>query len=250
MKISYISDLHLDFYVRLDNEWEKKTWAFLTTLLPEEKGEVLVIAGDISHYNSQSYFTLKFFSTIFEQIIFVLGNHDYYLVSGEQQKKYHRKSMEREAELYNMISQLPNVKLLTHFESFQYKDVSFAGATNWYALADFKEQQFFQQKSNDSVLIKGLDIQALHRLEMCAYQNLQEVDVLITHVPPITIGSHRYYNSTACYLNELPDINARVCIFGHCHEQAVYEKAGIRFCINALGYPDEKLEMKIRQFEI
>lgn len=250
MKISYISDLHLDFYVGLKKKLEQKTVDFLTTLLPEEKGEVLVIAGDISHYNKQSFLALQFFSTIFEQVIFVLGNHDYYLISGNQQKKYHRKSREREVELYNMISQLPNVKLLTHFERFQYKDVSFAGATNWYALANFKEQQFFKVSSNDSVLIKAMDIQAINRLEMSAYQNLQEVDVLITHVPPITIDTHRYRNSTACYLNELPDINARVCIFGHCHEQKMYEKAGIRFYINALGYPDEKLERKIQSFEL
>ena len=88
MKISYISDLHLDFYVRMDKKSGQKTPAFLTTLLPEEKGEILVIAGDISHYNKQSFLALQFFSTIFEQVIFVLGNHDYYLVSGEQQKEY------------------------------------------------------------------------------------------------------------------------------------------------------------------
>jgi len=234
----------------MDKKSGQKTPAFLTTLLPEEKGEILVIAGDISHYNGQSFFALQFFSTIFEQVIFVLGNHDYYLISGNQQKKYHRKSREREAELYNMISQLPNVKLLTQFERFQYKDVSFAGATNWYALADFKEQQFFKTISNDSALIKGIDIQAMNHLEMEAYQHLQEVDVLITHVPPIIIDTHRAHNSTACYLNELPDINARVCIFGHCHEQKLYEKAGIRFCINALGYPDEKLPLKIRTFSL
>lgn len=250
MKISYISDLHLDFYVRMDKKWEQKTPAFLTTLLPEENGEVLVIAGDISHYNSQSFFVLQFFSTIFKQVIFVLGNHDYYLVSGNQQKKYHHNSRERETELYNMISQIPNVKMLTQFERFQYKDVSFAGATNWYTLEDFKEQQFFQEVSNDSVLIKGLNIQKLHAQEMHAYQNLQEVDVLITHVPPITINTHRYHNSTACYLNELLDVKAQHCIFGHCHEQHIYEQDGKMFYMNALGYPDEKLPLKIRTFSL
>lgn len=60
----------------------------------------------------------------------------------------------------------------------------------------------------------------------------------------------RAHKSTACYLNELLDINARLCIFGHCHEQNKYKKAGISFYINALGYFDEYLQRKIQSFEI
>ncbi|MER1985750.1 MAG: hypothetical protein ABS948_07640 [Solibacillus sp.] len=57
----------------------------------------------------------------------------------------------------------------------------------------------------------------------------------MTNIPPIVLGSHGKYSSTSCFLNELKDMKASVCVFGHCHEQKVYEKAGIHFSINAVG---------------
>ena len=45
-------------------------------------------------------------------------------------------------------------------------------------------------------------------------------------------------------------MKADLCIFGHCHEQKVYEKAGIRFAINAVGYPNERLPAKIRTVRV
>lgn len=246
MKIDYISDLHLDFHIPSKGKWQSKLYTFLTDLLPKEKGDVLIIAGDLSHYNVQSFLLLEFFSDIYKQVFFVLGNHDYYLVSGRQEKKYHRKSIEREIELTHMISVLPNVKLLSLFEPFVYEGVTFAGSTSWYGLETIEEQLFFKTVSNDSVLIKGIDISLMHKKEMEAYEKFQQVDVLITHVPPIMIDSHFQYGSSSCYLNELPDIFAKVCIFGHCHTQEVFEKAGIIFCANALGYPDQKLPQAIQ----
>lgn len=225
-------------------------FAFLTSLLPKEKGDVLIIAGDLSHYNLQSFLLLEFFGDIYKQVLFVLGNHDYYLVSGEQQKKYKRKSIEREIELTQMISVLSNVKLLSQFEPFVYEGVTFAGSTSWYGLETIKEQLFFKNVSNDSVLIKGIDIPLMHKKEMEAYEQLQQVDVLVTHVPPLIIDSHFLHGSTACYLNELPNITAQICIFGHCHTQEILDKAGIIFCANALGYPDQKLPQAIQSVNL
>ena len=62
MKIDYISDLHLDFHISVYvATWKSKTFAFLNSMLPEQKGDILVIAGDLSHYNRQSFFILEFF---------------------------------------------------------------------------------------------------------------------------------------------------------------------------------------------
>ena len=199
---------------------------------------------------SCNFFILEFFSAIYTQVIFVLGNHDYYLVSSEQKKKYSRKSIERERELIQMIAVLPNIKLLTFFKTVTYEGTTFAGATSWYGLHSTKEQLFFERVSNDSVHIKGFDIPFTHRKEMEGYLALQQSDVIITHVPPIVLDSHFLHGSTACYLNELPNISAKICIFGHCHEQSVVEKDGTTYCINALGYPDEKLQHTIKQIDI
>lgn len=249
MNIDYISDLHLDFYVEPEGNQENytaKTRAFLQKLLPETVAEVLVIAGDLSHFNQQSYDTLQFFSEYYKQVFFVFGNHDYYLISKKQRRKYHETSSARETELLELIASLPNVQVLRDFEVRTYKGIRFAGSTSWYPLETFEQQMYFKQNSNDSALIYGLNIGELHQQEMMIYKQMPEVDVLVTHVPPILLDSHRKYGSSACYVNELKDIKASLCIFGHCHEQHVYEKAGISFAINALGYPKEGLVKAIR----
>lgn len=249
MNIDYVSDLHLDFYIEPEGNQQNytaKTCGFLQQLLPVMPAEVLVIAGDLSHFNQQSYDTLQFFSEHYKQVFFVFGNHDYYLISKKQRRKYHETSHEREIELIELVASLPNVQVLRDFEVHTYKGVRFAGSTSWYPLETFEQQMYFKQASNDSALIYELNIGELHQQEMKKYEQMPEVDVLVTHVPPILLDSHRKYGSSACYVNELKDIKASLCIFGHCHEQHVYEKAGISFAINALGYPKEELVKAIR----
>lgn len=244
MKVDYISDLHLDFYIRHDGnykKWENKTHLFLEELLPDTKGEVLVIAGDLSHYNIQSKWCLEYFSKNYEYVLFVLGNHDYYLVSNGQRDKYKNNSKYREFELISFISHLTNVTPLQDFKTFIYKDLKFAGSTSWYPLTEFNDVNFFNTVSNDSRLINGIDIGIENQFEAWAYDYMEDVDVLITHVPSILINSHHKYGSSSCYLNELKQIKAKHNIFGHCHEQSVYDKAGIKFYINALGYPNDYL---------
>ncbi len=242
MKIDYVSDLHLDFHIRIsgnEDKYKKNTIAFLETLLPEQIGDVLVIAGDISHYNRQSFIALEYFSQVYKRVFFVTGNHDYYLISGEQEKKYKRNSMNREMELVSMTAFLMNVTFLHNFEVIEYRGVKFSGSTSWYPLTEFKDRNFFNSISNDSRLIKGYDIGQMNYIQSEKYKLMPEVDVLVTHVPSIVINSHIKHGDTSCYLNELKDVKARHNIFGHCHEQNTYEKDDCKFYINALGYPDE-----------
>lgn len=250
LHISYISDLHLDFYIQPWADWERKMTLFLEQLLPSEQADVLIIAGDLSHYNKQSLFALQFFSKHFEQIFVVMGNHDYYLVSNNHVNRYNKQSMNREIELQQMIQSLPNVTLLQRYEVTKFNNVSFAGATNWYGLKTKEEQAFFHERSNDSKLIRRYSIAKQHIAEMTAYERLDKVDVLVTHVPPITIHSHLLDRSPACYLNQLATVKAKHHIFGHCHEQETYQQNDAIYYINALGYPDEKLPQKIRTFTV
>lgn len=242
MQVDYISDLHLDFYIKHNGDykkWEVKTHEFLKSLLPNKQGEILTIAGDLSHYNIQSFWAVEFFSKVYEHVFVTFGNHDYYLVSNGQRKKYKNNSVNRVAELYFMLSEIGNVTVLQDFEVKEYKGYKIAGSTSWYPLTEFKDYNFFKTHSNDSVLIAGLDIKYENYREHEKYKAMEDVDILVTHVPPIMIDSHHIYGESSCYLNELKDIKANYHVFGHCHEQAIYNKAGIRFSINALGYPQE-----------
>lgn len=257
MNISYISDLHLDFHVHFipsQEKMKKRTEDFVEKLVETDRGsrEVLCIAGDLSHFNVQSEWAVRKFADYYEKVVIVVGNHDYYLVSNNQQRKYDGNSTNRVVELSDKIASISNVHLLHDENVVSYKGVSFGGCSLWYPLESFEQRNFFYNSSNDSRLIKGFNIESEHDVDQEKYSKLldQEIDVMITHFPVINIDSHFKYNSTACYLTPVKDIKAKAWIFGHSHEQKVYKKPYCNFYMNAIGYPDEKLELSIKSFKL
>lgn len=99
MKVDYISDVHLDFWIREQNsespKFDKLVNEFINEVICAKGGDVLIIAGDLGHYFAQdSAFLLKL-KNMYNHVIVVAGNHDMYLVSKNQQDKYHRNSWNR-----------------------------------------------------------------------------------------------------------------------------------------------------------
>lgn len=258
MKISYISDLHLDFHVHLNKnqiKFEKKTREFVDKLIQTDKGdkEVLVVAGDLSHYNKQSVWALQEFSKVYGLVLICLGNHDYYLVSNNQSSKYKGHSRNRIAELQAMVLQdieRDNVQLLEG-EMFEYKGIIFYGSTMWYPLETYEQQSFYSGISNDSKLIKRINHYDEHEYQMERYnEHIEFVNIMISHVPLIEMESHKKHNSTACYLTPVEQL-APITISGHVHEQNEYiTESGNKVYINAIGYDDENNELIIKSFEI
>ena len=72
MKVQILSDIHLEYY---------KTYPGLTHFI-EPEAPVLVLCGDICYYKHHHF--IPFFreaSVGFEYVIFVPGNHEYYMKS-------------------------------------------------------------------------------------------------------------------------------------------------------------------------
>jgi len=257
MQVSYISDLHLDFHAKFhmsQEKWAKRTKEFVSKLVETDESarEVLVIAGDISHFNHQSMWALEEFSKAYEKVFFTYGNHDLYFVSKNQEAKYKGVSMNRTRELYELSNQIKNVSPLFEGEVEEHKKVKFSGLPLWYPVETLEQKMFYENVSNDSQLIKKFRPNLLHSLNQSQYMQTldKNIDVMISHFPVINIDSHFKYNSTACYLTPVRDIKASHWIMGHSHEQKVYEKPYCNFYMNAIGYPEEKLELKIRYFEV
>lgn len=59
IKVSYISDLHLDFYINPIKNKEIHYLNFIENFFKNDDAEILVIAGDIGHYNNQNIMFLK-----------------------------------------------------------------------------------------------------------------------------------------------------------------------------------------------
>ncbi|PXA12944.1 hypothetical protein DD899_13180, partial [Staphylococcus pseudintermedius] len=74
MNISYISDLHIDHWVKHNNnqiKHEKQVKEFINNLIEKSNlkiKEALVIAGDISHYNKITMWVLEEFSKQFDKV--------------------------------------------------------------------------------------------------------------------------------------------------------------------------------------
>ncbi len=97
MKIDILSDLHLDFYFKPHLTTQENVVSFFEPILTQNNtrkiGDVLVIAGDIGHYNSQNIEVLKIIQKKFyKYIICVLGNHDYYLVNSDARYSFENNS--------------------------------------------------------------------------------------------------------------------------------------------------------------
>lgn len=80
MRIQYASDLHLEF---------AENWRYLREHPLEVNGNILILAGDIGYLGDQNYQNHPFWdwaSQNYQQVLVVLGNHEFY-------KYYDLKSM-------------------------------------------------------------------------------------------------------------------------------------------------------------
>ena len=257
MKISYLSDIHADFWVPFtfnQIKWEKRTKEFIEKLIETDEGErdILCLSGDYSHFNVQTMWILETFSQHYKQVFFTYGNHCMYLVSKSQEDKYNGHSQNRIDELYSKSIELKNVHPLFTDETFIYQGVTFGGNPMWYPISTTEQKMFFNNISNDSRLIKGVDIHLEHKKSIANYSSMMNrgIDVMISHVPLCHLRSHEKYASTACYFTQV-DVLPKHVVMGHSHERAIYKKAGSSLYMNCLGYPHDSLgKPDIRNFTI
>ena len=270
MKIDFLSDLHLDFWCK-PNANAKRFETFCThTMFDEghEYGEVLIVAGDLGHYNNQTKIFFEFLiETRYKKIFCVAGNHDLYLINKSQKKKYDSKSMNRIKELTEMFKDNNDIYFLDG-DVIEYNGVRFGGAMGWYdGTYCNKVEQFcnpltlWKQYSNDSVLIYGFedfyDILTQEKPKVLEIYN--KCDIMITHINPMPHAmfmpeKYRLDPVTGFYTfdgeNLVDDTDAKFWIYGHQHygfEKEVYDTT---LMCNALGYPGiESKYQKVVQIE-
>ncbi len=239
MDIYYISDLHLDFHIKRVHP--KKIDLFLRSILPSLDffGEVLIIAGDISHYNDLSIAFLKSLRRYFAKILLTYGNHDLYLVSARQKRRY-QNSWKRLEEFQELCAQ-EDIVFLDN-ESFEYRGVCFYGGMGWYRVQDMKR---WRELSNDAKLIvPTFDPNRFFEENYQKLLALSKVDVLFSHVPMIDLRKEEslydpfYYwlgEYSARAFEHMQKIGTKCYIFGHTHQNFVLQK-GFAIATNGVGY--------------
>lgn len=270
IKFDAISDIHLDFWAKWESNMLKNEKAldnFIEKLLPENKNELLIIAGDLGHTNKQNKIFLEKLSKEYKKILLVPGNHDYYMVSRNISGKFNNNSIKRWENMKELINEIDNVIVLEG-DIYEYQGIKFGGCGMWYDFT-FSQKVWghsyemiksqWKSVSNDSVLIKGLPFRTLEMFEKekNKFESIiDDSDILITHVPPDFKQPPKYameQSNSFYYFNGDPYIDKienKLWLFGHTHERYEYEAYGCKMMCVPLGYKGEfKEDRKIINIE-
>ena len=282
MKIDYVSDTHLDFYSKStnpqDSKFSSRIAEFIDGMMPDGNvGEVLIVAGDTGHYNSQNKEFFRQMKEIYKEVIVVSGNHDLYLITDSQRKKYEYQSTQRTDELQKDCEVLGVHYLDGNIITID--GIRFGGCAGWYDLPTPADIRHWKQAMNDSNLIydsypvqlayayqrnsrPDWDTQAYYEGQL---QKLKDVskegcDILINHIsqviPPNDVIPEHFKNDPGniFYYVDNEDIvkssGAKFYLYGHTHDEHIWERDGIQMRCNPFGYPMESRGKKIQSFEI
>lgn len=290
MKVSYISDLHIDHWINETNpesvKFQKQLDNFLLMTWLYKGGDVLIIAGDLGHYFAQDTAFLLKLKTLFKNILIVPGNHDMYLISKNIKKQFK----------YNSMNRIDAMKQFCIDNDIHYLDgnvieidgVKFGGSgMSWDSTyfeilkgrkpSDIEIDELFKQIMNDSHLILGgsdnyeiimpysgrylqtsWNQRKYFEDQYNKLQNIKEADVIVSHytpvVPPRMRLKYEEAISTTFYMFDGLDIvnklKPKYWIHGHMHDKINYNINGTKFLCNPLGYPGENTYTVVETFDI
>lgn len=256
-----ISDLHLDF-------WVKPSWnpllaanqlhGMLKAVVPDAPSDVLVIAGDLGHMNRQNAAFVRRLAQVYKYVVLVAGNHDYYLQTAAQRRKYRMRSEQRVDELRKLLKPIPNAKLLDG-DTVRVDGVTFGGCSMWY---DFQYgiqilnghyanlHDYWRKHSNDARFVLGpagwLE-EAVREEKRKLQRVVEQADVIVTHVAPdwshVPEGRELDQSTSFYYFDGKPFMakaRGKLWCYGHVHRRSDYAAHGCRFVNGSLGYPAER----------
>jgi len=270
MKIAYTSDIHADFYNSNVSNPLKTEKVVEHYILKGENPDILIIAGDISHYNTQTLNMCQYLNSKGIKVILVSGNHEFYNVSKNQKHKY-TKLYDKFNELKELLKPLEDTYFLDG-NTITLNDIKFGGAMSWYDCSYYYKiaqgmyqgdvSNHWKNYSNDARLIPELDYPTmLYNKEIIKVKNVlnEHPDIMISHVCPISEsisfnGKHKMDKSSGYYcFNGLHLIDPvdnlkppKFWIHGHIHDSHEFEIYETKHLRNPLGYPNETSNFELK----
>lgn len=278
LSVAILSDLHLDMHFKAFRQTKAYVKEFFDPIfMPEgkEAADVLVLAGDIGHYNEENEKIIGWLRELyFKNIICVLGNHDYYLINSRLVNKFDADSYKRAQAMRDALNAMDGVYCLNG-NVVEIDGIRFGGCDSWYdgqyllhnlnfgkgASLD-TVRILWRHVMNDAAYIPNLKLfDVLWEIERPKIEaTYKECDVMITHVSPSIVPEHipeKHYredDSTAFFTfngeKYVEETTAKVWIYGHTHTPNEYEWHGVRMIVNPLGYPGENRAVKEKRIEI
>lgn len=255
-KFDVVSDLHFDHFV---GSGEAGT-EFLESVFLKPTAPNLLVAGDIGNWYSEHalIYTDYFFNLVrhkYQNVICVLGNHDYYFSSFDESPTPVGLYRQRYAE-YNNVRFL---NLNDTRSTIKVDDVTIIGGTLWSELDPVYELEIIR-RLNDFRCIHGLtakDYRDRFTKELLELDRLLEIHkdekcVVLTHHAPTFYTTPMYKDSPlqSAFCTDLTRMflsrsNIKAWAFGHTHVKAELEIGGVKLVENSFGYyGQESLDYK------
>ena len=253
LNIDYVSDLHLGFYITNLNSTKEINKLVVDKILPKIKSETLVIAGDINeNINTLCEFVYAC-SKYYNKVIFILGNHEYYIYNKNMAKEYNYNSMNKVYKLNKELEGNSSIIFLDKTNStkgiYTHNNFLLAGDTLWYKPNTIIDYLYNYPMQNDSRLIlselsKKDKILKLHSDSIAWYNNLpNNIDLMISHVPPFRNKNNNRGNN-GCYYVNIDKYKAPVWIYGHDHKEEDIVINNTRLVSNPWGYNTKEFKIK------
>lgn len=207
MRFAILGDTHFDFHLSSNAPVTERLFDMrFRPLLEASPADVLLLPGDIGHYNAQNLECLKHLRRYYDRVVVTFGNHDYYLISKSIVSRYKYNggsagaSRARVEEMKAMIDAEEGIDYVDG-NVIEINGIRIGGASGWYdgslymndgqkSYADV--QSIWRWKMNDANMIhptgtNGAKFDDLfqeqkHRLD--AVYN--ECDIMMTHVSPLS----------------------------------------------------------------
>lgn len=197
VKLAILGDTHFDFWLN-PNFKEKHFNLQFRELLEPVEADVLLLSGDIGHYNTQNLRCLQYMRQYFDRIVVTFGNHDYYLITNSVRDKYqrlnpNRPSEERVDEMKKMIEDVDRIDYVDG-NIVEIDGIKIGGATGWYDGSLLNKSRDTIQAEYDKVMNDGnlihprgkpfdwLFHEQKHRLDAV----YQQCDIMMSHVSPLS----------------------------------------------------------------
>ena len=216
LKIHLISDTHVNL---------NKTWIF-----PNCSADVLIIPGDVSSNFKEVCKYLNFCSSLFKQVIYIFGNHEF--VARDILDEY-----KMAEQLRTMINK--NVEVLVNQE-FEHEGVLFYGGY----CSPILSKEVFNIKDKDPLFHRTFGItydtmvEAHQNYVECLGSAVRNGAIIISHPAPtkkalvnLGIFSEYYAVDFENYIAQ-----AKLWIYGHTHENKDFKYLGCRIVSNSVGY--------------
>lgn len=272
LTISILSDLHFDscFPFSLAAPSEESVRRVFDPIF-KTPADVLVVAGDLGHYNQQNKQIIEWLKRLyFKSIVCVLGNHDYYLANRIMMDDFYENSFNRVKEMREQLNAIEGVYCLDG-NVVEIDGIRFGGCDSWYdgqywlqilnphyAKAMPNVRELWKETMPDFRGIKGIkDFDELWEIEKTKIEAVyKECDVMITHVMPII---HPQYvdsiyrgdkgTSFFCFDGEkyLENTTAHTWIYGHSHTNQDVDVHGVRMIANQMGYRGEARKSPVKE---